>query len=155
MSKVFISHQKRDSEQATNVADYLKYYGIGYYLDIYDKIKGSSGFPIENYLIDVMNSCTHFLTILSNNTEDSWWVPFEIGVATDKDIPIANYFYKRIEIPSYLENWPKLFNLRDLDKYIKLIKIGRHEMLLDHKIAGIYPRYSEVFHRELKEQLNY
>lgn len=154
MSKVFISHQQNDTKIAKLIYSFLKSNNIESFLDVYDPYMGSYGSPIENYIIDKMNDCSHFMTILSSNAEESWWVPFEIGVATDKDIPIANYFYQDIKIPEYLENWPSLKNKSDLNKYINLIKIGRRRMLLEQKIAGIEPRYSEVFHRELKNKLN-
>ena len=116
MPKVFISHQNKDSQIAKFIYRYLKRENIDSFLDAYDPISGSYGSPIENYIIDVMGNCSHFLTVLSRNTKESWWVPFEIGVATDKDIPIANYFHEEIEIPEYLEKWPYLQNEIDLNK---------------------------------------
>lgn len=153
MPKVFISHQKNDTKIAQQLYYYLKRENIDCFLDVYDPLAGSSGSPIENYIIDVMNDCSHFLTVLSTNTEESWWVPFEIGVATEKDIPIANYFHERIDIPEYLENWPYLMDENDLNEYISLIKVGRKRMLIDHKIAGMEQRYSKVFHEELRNVL--
>lgn len=67
-----------------------------------------------------LNECTDVIVILSNNTKKSWWVPFEIGMATEKDMPIANYLISHETLPEYLEYWPRLKSQQDVRKYVKL-----------------------------------
>ena len=42
--------------------------------------------------------CTDILVIMSNNTKESWWVPFEIGMADQKDFPIISYLINDVEL---------------------------------------------------------
>lgn len=52
----------------------------------------------------------------------SWWVPWEIGIATEKDHPIATFAKDDTTLPEYLRKWPYLKNQNDLDVYAKAIK---------------------------------
>jgi hypothetical protein len=57
------------------------------------------------------------MAVVSTNTKGSWWVPWEIGIATEKDYPIATYAGDNITLPEYLKKWPYLATFSDLDTY--------------------------------------
>ncbi|WP_417526369.1 toll/interleukin-1 receptor domain-containing protein [Marinomonas shanghaiensis] len=119
--KVFISHQKQDSEKAIWVQNYLKTnHGIECYLDVID-LDFEKGEEIADYVRKELDKCSHFLVVMSSATKNSWWVPWEIGVATEKDYPLASYG-DNVALPEFLMKWPYLRSSFDLKKYAEAIK---------------------------------
>ena len=118
--KIFISHQKVDSILATNISDYLKEnHQLDSYLDLIDPNVSQMGDQLGEYLRNEMGKCTQLMAVVSENTKGSWWVPWEIGVATEKDHPIATFAGDNAELPTYLKKWPYLKTYYDLDAYAK------------------------------------
>lgn len=119
--KIFLSHQKSDSIVATEVKNHLKLrHNIDCYLDLIDpKIK--DGDDLATHVKYELGRCTQLLAIVSDATKLSWWVPWEIGVATEKDYPLAT-FGRNVALPDYLMKWPYLKNLTDLDVYAEVSK---------------------------------
>lgn len=59
--------------------------------------------------------CDTLLAIVTNNTKESWWVPFEIGTAREMPRVIVSCTslpdrasYQRDALPEYLLEWPRL-----------------------------------------------
>jgi hypothetical protein len=121
MMKIFLSHQQTDSLAAIEVKNHLKLkHNIDCYLDLIDpKIK--DGEDIAAHVREQLGKCTQLLAIVSEATKSSWWVPWEIGVATEKDYPLAT-FGRNVLLPEYLMKWPYLRNLPDLDTYAEVSK---------------------------------
>jgi hypothetical protein len=116
--RVFISHQKADSVVAGYVANYLHtYHGIEYYLDVVDDKINKDGPDLAEYVRDQLANCDHLIAIVSEATSKSWWVPWEIGIATEKDFPLATYSTSSVDLPEYLHKWPYLRSTSDLNKY--------------------------------------
>jgi len=84
MTKEFISHKAEDAEKAQRISLYLQRQGIAFYLDLLDDGLFGGGEILTNHLRSKLNECTHLLAIITNNTKFSWWVPFEIGLATER-----------------------------------------------------------------------
>lgn len=119
--RVFISHQQADSLLAGTVAHRLKaYHKIDCYLDVIDPLASKTGDELGEYLRSQMGSCTQLLAVVSRNTKLSWWVPWEIGIATEKDQPIATYAGDNTVLPEYLRKWPYLRSQTDLDEYARV-----------------------------------
>ena len=116
--KVFISHKQEDAIEAKNICDKLKELGVNAYLDVLDNIL-MTGKDLTEHIKKNLNKCTDILVVMSNKTKDSWWVPFEIGMAAQKDFPVVSYLLNNVSLPDYLEYWPALKKESDLDKYIK------------------------------------
>lgn len=55
-------------------------------------------------------------------------MPWEIGVATEKDFPLAT-FGGSIELPEYLKKWPYLRSISDLDKCAEASKDASKRVL--------------------------
>lgn len=117
MIKVFISHQAADSTIAERISRRLKeIHSISSYLDIIDPgIK--YGDDLSAHIQTEMGKCTQLLAVVSDNTRQSWWVPWEIGVATEKYYPLATFLSNVTSTPEYLRKWPHLYTDRDLDYY--------------------------------------
>ncbi|WP_366924338.1 toll/interleukin-1 receptor domain-containing protein [Metallumcola ferriviriculae] len=149
--KIFISHKDVDSDVATQINKYLSSRGIQTYLDVLDNSVSGSGKKLTQHLMRQLNQCTHLMTILSKDTRYSWWVPFEIGMASQRRFPIANYLVEGVSLPSFLEYWPRLKRLSDLDKYIIAIHKPEVELNKSFEYKGL--EYSDQFHKYLKSIL--
>jgi hypothetical protein len=121
--KVFVSHQKGDSEIASAVAARLRLsHQIDCYIDIIDTNLLKSGESLGEYLRSEMGKCTQLIAVVSENTKVSWWVPWEIGIATEKEFPLATYLGANTSTPEYLQKWPYLRSLSDVDQYARASK---------------------------------
>ena len=72
-----------------------------------------------------MGRCTQLLAVISYNTSDSQWVPWEIGMATEKDYPLATYSSASLPPPEFLRRWPYLRTEADLDRYSSASTLAR------------------------------
>jgi len=152
--KVFVSHKKEDELIAAKIALYLNMADIESYLDILDDQIIEDGKKLTNHIIDKISSCTDVIVVLSEKTIFSWWVPFEIGVAVEKKIPLVNYLSDNIKMPGYLEYWPRLRSLDDIKKYISV-----RNTFESVRINEIWQNRSQVqkidvFYSSLKNELN-
>lgn len=126
--KVFLSHQKADSEIAGVIATRLKlYHQIDVYLDVVDPNASTTGDDLGEYLRQQLSICTQLMAVVSAATKTSWWVPWEIGVATEKDYPIATFAGGYTTLPEYLRKWPYLQSMSDVDAYAEASKMAQRE----------------------------
>lgn len=127
--KVFISHKREDAEKARQIALRLKnYHSIDSYLDVIDPLIGTHDGPeLADHVQKQMDSCDSLLAVVSNSTAQSQWVPWEIGIATEKGFPLATYANTFLPLPEFLQKWPYLRSDAELDKYAKAVNqmIGR------------------------------
>ncbi|WP_349237190.1 TIR domain-containing protein [Bosea sp. ASV33] len=119
---MFISHQRADAVSAAAIAHRLRtYHSIESYLDVIDPYL-SKGEDLAAHIQAEMGKCTQLLAVVSENTRHSAWVPWEIGVATEKDFPLATYLDGSAWPPEFLEKWPYLRSPSDLDTYAQVSK---------------------------------
>lgn len=155
MPKVFISHQQADSLAATWVAQRLHTHRIDTYLDVIDPTIAGNGEALAAYVRTQLGKCTQLLAVVSSATSLSWWVPWEIGIATEKDFPLATYL-NDASLPDYLKKWPVLRNARDLDAYAEASKAA--QVLFESKrvaeVASTAQRgATQEFYRVLRSRL--
>lgn len=152
--KVFISHKQEDEIPAKYICEELSKLKVEAYLDLLEGDLLLDGEELTNHIKNRLNSCTDILVVMSEKTKESWWVPFEIGMASQKDFPIVSYLINNVELPDYLEYWPTLRKTSDLHKYIKAKEIVLNESYSGNK--GFFNvNYSETkeFYKKLKEIL--
>jgi hypothetical protein len=126
--KVFISHQQADALLAIDVARHLKaVHGIESYLDVIDPNFDSTGDALADHVRAELGKCNLLLAVVSQATRASWWVPWEIGIATEKDFPLATFSGGETAIPEYLRKWPYLRNDVDLDLYAQAAKAAAQQ----------------------------
>lgn len=87
---VFISHKKLNREGAIGIASYLKSRGIKCYVDEFDPSLQTTS-DITSAIINRVKAWTHLMAVVSENTNSSWWVPFEIGVASEVGNRIVSF----------------------------------------------------------------
>jgi hypothetical protein len=160
MVKVFVSHKREDSHQAVALGERLRLNGLDFYLDVVDSVEVKDGPEMSDYIRVQMSECTQIIAIISPATQNSWWVPWEIGVATEKNFPIASYASQNISNPpTYLTKWPRLRTASDIDLYAresKALESKRRIARLTESLDTVMKREpNEVaeFHRSLKKSL--
>ncbi|WID99681.1 toll/interleukin-1 receptor domain-containing protein (plasmid) [Bosea vestrisii] len=156
MPRVFVSHKKEDSQIASGIAAYLKAGGLNVYIDTIDTQLSGSGPDLADYIRAQLEKCTQLLAVISPETQASWWVPWEIGVATEKERFLASFVANQAKVPEYLEKWPYLRNSADLDVYIRESK--RAQTLVEERVRGGYRTTAQAtgfrsFHTSLKSAL--
>ena len=158
--KSFISHKKEDEYTAFGIQQVLENMGIEAYLDILDDTISDNGEKLTKHIRKKLRECSDVIVVLSDNTKRSWWVPFEIGMATEKDMPIANYLTSYEKLPEYLEYWPRLKNQQDVKKYVEVRnKVARQVVLEKQLNHSYYDRAdsniseTQKFYEELKKSL--
>jgi hypothetical protein len=123
MIKIFISHQQTDTVVAASIAQRLKtVHGIDSYVDAIDPYINRPGEDIADYIRREMGKCTQLMAVVSPATKASQWVPWEIGVATEKDFPLATFGSNVYVVPEFLEKWPFISDTRGVDEYAKASK---------------------------------
>ena len=158
--KIFISHKKEDEATALKVVNTLTLAGVETYLDVLDNITADDGEKLTKHIRGKLHECTDVIVILSSNTKKSWWVPFEIGMATETDMPIANYLISQESLPDYLEYWPRLKSQEDVKTYVEIRNKVSNQIILEKAMShGLYQRAdagmseTQKFYQELKRHL--
>ena len=136
--KIFISHKKEDEYTAFGIQQVLENMGIEAYLDILDDTISDNGEKLTKHIRKKLRECSDVIVVLSDNTKRSWWVPFEIGMATEKDMPIANYLTSYEKLPEYLEYWPRLKNQQDVKKYVEVRNKVARQVVLEKQLNHSY-----------------
>jgi hypothetical protein len=140
--KVFISHQKRDREEAKKIADYLKTLNIDVYFDEFDRElqqaeQENNPKGVVAAIQKGINSSTHMICIVSTNTLTSNWVPFEVGYGYDST-DLATLTLKGIknsDLPDYIKTKPIIRDIYDINAFVK--KHGK-ELILETKKFSDY-----------------
>ena len=116
--KVFISHKREDSKLALTIQNEFTRYGVSSYLDILDSSITAGGKELTEHIKESLNSCTDIIVVISEATKNSWWVPFEVGMSAQVDMPTVSFLSSEVALPSYLSYWPRLKTVSDIRKYI-------------------------------------
>jgi len=155
--KVFISHQQQDGNVAQIVYNELSQFGIQSYLDKFDNNLSSDSKALTEHLKDIMRKSTDILVVMSYNTAKSWWVPFEIGMAANQDLPTVTYLQDNTKLPEYLDYWPCLKSIDDIPKYIQAHRQVLQESIQSRESINFSRNYdyknTQMFYNRLKAML--
>ncbi|WP_341234081.1 toll/interleukin-1 receptor domain-containing protein [uncultured Sulfitobacter sp.] len=160
MAKVFVSHKNTDSLLAERVARRVRANGLETYLDTVDDALLKDGPDLADHLLRRMNECQQLIAVVSSTTKDSWWVPWEIGVGSEKGFRMASFSETYVILPSYLEKWPALHTDQHIDLYCQYSK--QTETVMNRRMREaltedrrVQVRKSEAldFHKQLRAAL--
>ena len=154
--KFFIYHKKEDDEIVKRIHLLLKSKGIESYLDLLDASVTNNGKELTNHIRTNLNDCTDIIVVMSEITRFSQWVPFEVGIATQIEMPIATFLKADVQLPEFLGFWPRLKTPNDIEKYVDNRKLvsDRMKILYDNKQFENRNRTEiDMFYRELKSKL--
>lgn len=153
---VFLSHKREDKPKALEIAQYLRNKSIQCYVDVLDPELQTTD-DITETLMKRVKQCTHLMAVVSDNTQKSWWVSFEIGVASELKRRITSFEIARANLPEFLEKWPILKTQSDLDLFAKFYKkdksIALEEAHIFDSTSSSKVFSADQFHRELKESI--
>lgn len=153
---VFLSHKREDKPKAIRIGDYLKSRGVTCYIDMLDPELSSTN-DITNVIKKRVKQCTHLMAVVSDNTQKSWWVSFEIGVASELERRITSFDTEETKLPEFLEKWPVLKSDKHLDLFVtaykKDVSISLEESagVFDHVRGSI--KTDQQFHDNLKNSI--
>jgi hypothetical protein len=147
--KVFISHQKRDKDEAKKMANYLVSVGIDVYFDEFDKELQKADLNNDPKAVVAaikkgIVSSTHMLCIVSPNTLTSKWVPFEVGYGYDlTDLSTLTLKgIKNSDLPDYIKTKPIIRDIYDINLFIKS-QGHEQKLILEMKM---YSNYNSSIH---------
>lgn len=106
---IFLSYTSEDRNTVKKIGEYIQNAGFNIYLDIYDdKLQQavSEGDPIAitKNIEKGLSFSTDVVSIVSEETVGSWWVPYEIGYGKRANKPLATLTLKdTVTIPAFLE----------------------------------------------------
>ena len=101
--KIFISHKQEDALTANQIASELRAIHVDYYLDLLDSSVTQSGRELTNHIRNNLNNCTDIIVVMSEITRYSQWVPFEVGMAAQIDMPTATFLKDYVSLPDFLQ----------------------------------------------------
>lgn len=84
-STIFLSHSHNDNDIVINVIEFLLTFGIYVYVDWLDPTmphitSGKTALAIKERIVQ----CERFVVLLTENSKESKWVPWELGYADAK-----------------------------------------------------------------------
>ena len=82
--KLAVSHALADQATARRIGSLCGELGIDCFLD-------ERGDWLAQGLHPRPEDCTHLLVVLSAATEGTWWVPFQVGRAVEREMPVMVY----------------------------------------------------------------
>ena len=117
---VFVSHKSSDTKKALQLAEKISRNGLSVWVDIADPTV-KDGPDLADYISDVLQSSRSLLAVVTSATKSSWWVPFEIGIAFEKEKLLASHG-NRINLPSFLYKWPNIQTDTQLDRWCREVR---------------------------------
>lgn len=153
---VFLSHKKEDEDKAMKIFEYFHGRGIKCYIDVLDPTLQTTT-DITDSIMKRVKQCTHLMAVVSDNTQKSWWVSFEIGVASELKRRITSFDTGKTVIPEFLEKWPILSTTKHLELFVETYKrdesIRREEPYIFDSVRASISSDAQ-FHRELKSKIS-
>lgn len=154
--KVFISHKNVDSLQALVLKTAFEQNGVPSYLHVLDASINGGGKELTDHIRENLNTCTDIIVVMSEATKESWWVPFEIGMSAQVDMPTASFLKSDVTLPSYLSYWPRLKTTSDVNKYVAVRRRTMQRMNEQYGYINFSDRKkieTRNFYEELKREL--
>jgi len=151
---VFISHKQGDTALAKACSLWLMTSGVPFYLDVLDESIGDAA-DITNHLLRKIEQCSHLIAVVTKHTQESWWVPFEIGAASVLDKRICSVVRGSVDQPDFLSKWPRLDAGIQNDWKEFSTRYFEDTNLLGSALDSVQSRVrtADRFHRSLKKAL--
>jgi len=147
---VFLSHQQNDKAVCRKISDYLLAADIDVYFDeddedlkIYRQANRSQG-VVDSIRKGIHNS-SHMLVVISPNTINSKWVPWEVGYGYDStDLGVLTLKgINDTDLPDYLKTTLIIRGTKSLNAYLAKIT-GKIQPLMES--ADLIKSYSTANH---------
>lgn len=127
---VFVSHKSNDAVKAIQIAERISNNGLSAWVDVADPTGVRDGPDLADYIRRILASSHSLLALVTSATKDSWWVPFEIGIAFQQEKLLASYG-SGASLPSFLQKWPNVQSYSALDRWC--LELGSLSRALTYK----------------------
>ena len=121
---IFISYNRRDQKIAQKVGEWIdKNDGFKSHIVGFNDSDLKDGIRLTDMLLSRIAACHQIMAIVTANTAHSWWVPWEIGVASEKKFNMSSYLIDNLpeeavkDLPQYITMNPFLVSKEDVDDY--------------------------------------
>ncbi|MGB0833589.1 MAG: toll/interleukin-1 receptor domain-containing protein [Psychrobium sp.] len=125
---IFLSHISLDKVAVKGIADYImKKAGIDVYLDIHDDalqraVNRGDSEEITALIERGITSSSHAMCLISEETINSWWVPYELGYAKKSGKEISCLKLKgTVDLPDFLKIGTLIRGTKSLNEYIESV----------------------------------
>ena len=146
---IFLSHISVDKEVVETIAEYImEKADIDVYLDIYDEdlqraVEGGDSIKITELIEKGISKSSHAMCLISEETINSWWVPYELGYAKSSGKKISSLKLNRsIDLPDFLKIGELIHGIKSLNEYIKNVisdfEINESYSKLDVSLESFY-----------------
>lgn len=141
---VFVSHSSADKAAARKLADWLMEQGVNVYFDEHDQVLRAAAASGEDKAIvqcihDGLDKSTHAICVISKNTTNSQWVPYEMGYSASRNHPLALVQLAEVkELPSFYKVASVIKDLADLIQYVNKILAG-YDLLYEYVKKAYLP----------------
>ena len=149
---VFLSHKSEDKPKALAIRGFLQGEGVTCYLDVLDPELQSTD-DITSTIVTRVGQCTHLMAVVSHQTGKSWWVPFEIGVATETSKRISTFQTSYTSLPDFLKKWPIMKTDAHLREFVRLYRLDTSTPITERRHGSATIHSADQFHRSLKAAL--
>lgn len=119
---VFVSHTTDDDALAETVANCIQSFGLTAWVDSHHLAPNDDEPAMASKIKHVIERSYCLLAVVTSATKESWWVPFEIGVASEKDRFLSTYSESIVSLPSFLAAWPRVKGHGELHQWCNDIK---------------------------------
>lgn len=158
---VFLAHQKDDKPQVVVIANYLQKAGIDIYFDEHDtelRIHHQNNNPkkVTEAILKGINNSTHMLVIVSPNTVNSSWVPFEIGYGFEKTnlLVLCLKGFPAGSLPEYIRTAPIIRDIYDINNLISNLTTKTKELLVEARLMSDYNSSANPLHNIMDKIIN-
>lgn len=133
---VFLSHASVDKPVVRRIADWIKDRDVNVYFDEEDRdLKAAMHMGASQAVVkciqDGLNKSDYALCVMSRNTLESQWVPYEIGYSASQSKPLALAVLSEVSrLPQFYSLATVLPDINQLDSWLDSILRGT-SLLLD------------------------
>ena len=119
---VFVSHKSDDVQQAVDLARVIQSEGLSSWVDVLNPDVTCDYPMLDDYIERVLSRTFSLLALVTDVTHESWWVPFEIGLAFELRRYLSSFSEQNVQLPSFLEKHPRLGAHQDLRRWCGRLK---------------------------------
>lgn len=119
---VFVSHRSDDDAVADKVARCVRTHGLTAWVDSDYLDPSDDGPEMASRIKRVIERSYCLMAVVTGATSSSWWVPFEIGIASNMDRFLSSYGDPVLNLPSFLAGWPRVTNDSELGNWCEEVR---------------------------------
>ena len=119
VSDVFLSYRHTGKTTAWDLAHDLDRRGRRVFIDVHDNTLVPGQENLDDALVTAIDNARTMIIVVSDETQGSWWVPWEIGVSTPFGKPRAMYKLQTSRpLPAYLEKLQRLQSSTEANSWV-------------------------------------